>query len=164
MKKIISVFLIMSMLLVCFSVNAITLPNGEELTPKNDFSDYSGWTKITDAEGFKKIAAGGKYYLAADIDLTAAGVDFQTIAGGSNDKATILLDGCGYTVKTDKMLIKQLPGGGERGVHSEIRNLVIEGNIIVDATKLTSYNNGKSLAALVGKANGGIFKNIVNQS
>ena len=164
MKKIISAFLIISMLLVCFSINAVTMPNGEELTPKNDFSEYSGWTKITDAEGFKKIAAGGKYYLAADIDLTAEGVEFQTLAGGSNDKATILLDGCGYTVKTDKMLIKQLPGGGERGVHSEIRNLVIEGNITVDATKLTAYNNGKSLAALVGKANGGIFKNIVNNA
>lgn len=50
MKKIISAFLIISMLLVCFSINAITLPSGDELTPKNDFSEYNGWIKITDAE------------------------------------------------------------------------------------------------------------------
>ena len=91
-------------------------------------------------------------------------MNFETLSGGANDKAIIVIDGCGYTVKTDKMLIKQLPGGNARGVHSEISNLVIEGNISVDAKQLAAYNNGKALAALVGKANGGIFKNIVNNA
>ena len=164
MKKIISFFLVISMLLMAIflPINAITLPDGTELVEKNNFSEYSEWTAISDAEGFKKIAAGGKYYLTSDIDLTVQGVDFKTLSGGNNNKSVIILDGCGYTVKTDKMLIKELPGGGERGVHSEIRNIIIEGDISLDTTSLASYNNGKSFAALVGKANGGVFENIVN--
>ncbi len=166
MKRAFSVFLIISILLsvICFSVNAITVTNGIELVTETDISEFSDWTKITDADGFKKIAAGGKYYLAANIDLTSEDVDFKTLTGGGNTKPVIMLDGCGYTVKTDKMLIKELPGGGEFGVHSEIRNLVIDGDIVADATTLNAYNNGKSLAALVGKANGGVFKNIVNNA
>lgn len=166
MKRVFSVLLVISMILVSvyMPINAITLTDGSELVPKNDFSEFSDWTAINDAEGFKNIVAGGKYYLTADIDLTAAGVDFQTLKGGSNTKSVILLDGCGHTVKTNKMLIKELPGGTDRGVHSEIRNLIIEGAIVTDVTTLNSYNNGNALAALVGKANGGIFENIVNNA
>lgn len=166
MKKILSIFLILSMLVavICFPIDAITLPDGSELSPSTDTSEYSGWTKISDAEGFSKIVPGGKYYLAADIDLTAEGVSFKTLTGGNNTKSPILLDGCGYTVKTNKMLIDELPGGNARGVHSEISNLIIEGSITVDAQTLDSYNNGNSLGALVGKANGGVFKNVVNNA
>ena len=166
MKKIVSLALIISTLLlgICFPIDATTMPDGSELIPTTDFSDYADWTKISDAEGFKKIVAGGKYYLAADIDLTAEGVNFKTLSGGNNTKSPILLDGCGHTVKTDKMLIKELPGGNARGLHSEITNLIIEGSVTVDAQTIASYNNGNSLGALVGKANGGIFKNIVNNA
>ena len=95
---------------ICFPIDAITLPDGSELSPSMDTSEYSEWTKISDAESFSKIVPGGKYYLAADIDLTAEGVSFKTLTGGNNTKSPILLDGCGYTVKTNKMLIDELPG------------------------------------------------------
>ena len=48
-----------------------------------------------------------------------------------------------------------------------MRNLVIEGNVTVSQQDLASYNgssyeNGNSIGALVGKTNGGIFDNIIN--
>jgi len=169
MKKSTSVFLVIAILLTMtyLPIGAVTLPDGSELTAGTGYADYASsddWTAIDTAEEFKGIAAGGKYYLTADIDLTASGVNFTPLAGGSNTAAVIIIDGCGHTVTTSKPLIEELPGGNAVGVHSEIRNLVIEGDITVTSSELTAYANGMSAGALVGKANGGIFKNIVNNA
>ena len=118
-------------------------------------------TAISTAAQFKSIVAGKKYYLAANIDLTASGVNFTSLTGGNNSASVIILDGCGYTVTTNKPLFKELPGGGA-GKHSEISDLNIKGNISLTAADLTTYSN--AVGALACNANGGIFKNIVNSA
>ena len=142
---------------------SITMPDGSTMSSGSVGNDYSDYTAISNAEQFSKIVAGGKYYLTADIDLTASGVNFTTLKGGSNSASVIILDGCGYTVKTNKPLIGELSGGGA-GKHSEIRNLVIEGAVTANSSELSGFSNGASLGALVCKANGGIFENIVNNA
>ena len=110
----------------------------------------SGWTAISTSAGFAAITAGKKYYLTGSFTYTGA-----TLAGGNNTAAAIVIDGCGYTITTSKMLIKELPGAS--GAGSEIRNLKIAGTISynsVSAAGATAY----SIAALVGKANGGKFR------
>ncbi len=170
MKRIISVLLIISMLMIgiYIPINAVTLPDGSDLSPTAAPSSYTtanGWTKITTATQFKNIATGGKYYLGADIDLTASGVNFKTLAGGANSAKALILDGCGHTVTTKKPLFEELPGGESKvGTHSQIKNLIIKGSISVTLSEITAYDNGFSVAALVGKANGGIFTNIVNNA
>ena len=119
---------------------------------------------ISMAADFKKIVAGGQYCLAANIDLTAPGVNFTTLAGGVNADSVIAIDGIGYTVTTNKPLIAELPGGGAVGIHSDIRNLTVNGNIEVSSAEITAYNNGMSVGAVVGKANGGIFTNVTNNA
>lgn len=130
---------------------------------KNLNQKIDGWTAISNATGFKAITNGEKYYLTTDIDLTASGVNFATLAGGTNTAAAIVLDGCGYEITTNKMLIEELPGGGSfaDGTHSIIRNLIISGSV---APSTTTETSGYSVGALVGKANGGIFKNITNNA
>lgn len=146
-----------------------------------------GWTKINTAEEFLAIRNDGtstdykgypntenKYYLGADIDLASAypnweGPDFwsgsdSNTENDNNNQPNIILDGCGYTVTTKKPIFPELPGGGagNDGTHSIIRNLVIEGDISLNS--LYKYNNDKSVGALVGKANGGVFENITNNA
>ena len=153
MKKIIA-----SLLLLAIIFSVIYIPAGAA-----DLGEQSGYTAISTAAQFKNIKAGGKYYLTNDIDLTAEGVDFKTLSGGNNTASVLIIDGCGYTVTTNKPLIDELPGGGTDN-HSEIRNLKINGSITVSASDVEGYNNGMSVGALVGKSNGGIYKNIINNA
>ena len=140
-----------------------------------------GYQKITTAEEFyKKIKnneAENKFYLAADIDLTKytnwTGPQYweNNREKAKNIENSIVLDGCGYTITTDKPIFVELPGGGQpkNEAHSIMRNIVIEGNVTVsqsylDSYKVGSYENGNSIGALVGKTNGGIFDNIINKA
>ena len=167
MKRFFSTLLFLAIILSIIYIPgmsaSITMPDGSAMSLGMVSNDYSDYTAISTAEQFSKIAAGGKYYLTANIDLTADGVNFTTLKGGSNAASVIILDGCGYTVKTNKPLIGELSGGGA-GKHSEIRNLVIEGEISASPAELASYSNGASLGSVVCKANGGIFENIVNNA
>ena len=147
------------------SAASVVLPDGTTMNSGESSSSNSGYTAIGTASAFKNIKAGGKYYLTANIDLTASGVNFTPLAGGSNSASNIILDGCGYTVTTNKPLFEELPGNsGTSGSHSQIRNLVIKGNISVTYAEIEAYSNGYSVGALVGKANGGRFTNIVNNA
>ena len=130
----------------------------------------SSWTKITTADQFKAIDNSQdskklKYYLGNDIDLPSDWTK-PTEFYGHNSAQNIILDGCGYTITTSKPIFPELPGGaiGNDGTHSTIRNLKIEGTITVNDTQLQAYDNGKSIGALVGKSNGGIYENIVNRA
>ena len=146
-----------------------------ELTIKID----SSWTKITSAAEFAAISnskSGGKfkYYLGANIDLATSYPNWSgpTFWSGNNkdnatnNNPTIILDGCGYTITTSKPIFPELPGGGvaNDGTHSIIRNLKIEGTVSVTQAQLKAYDNGTSIGALVGKSNGGIYENIVNEA
>lgn len=167
MKRLISVILFLTLILSVIYIPAtaadLILPDGTELSEGYGGS-YDGYTAISTAEEFKNIAAGGKYYLTANIDLTEDGISFNTLAGGLNSADVLIIDGCGYTVTTNKPLFGELPGGGAVGEHSEIRNLIIKGDITVAYDEITTYNTGASVGALAGKANGGIFENIVNNA
>ena len=125
-----------------------------------------------------------KYYLGASFSLpadwkgpTAWSGSVSAREKSTNNQPNIILEGCGFTITTSKPIFPELPGGavGNDGTHSVIRNLVIAGNITVDEVALAntdeasysavnSYNNGRSVGALVGKANGGIFENITNNA
>lgn len=169
MKKLLSVLLLLSiflsMLYIPTSAATVTMPDGSTMASGETTSTNSGYTAIGSASAFKKIAPGGKYYLTANIDLTASGVNFTPIAGGSNSATNFILDGCGYTVTTNKPLFEELPGNsGTDGSHSQIRNLVIKGNISVSYSEISAYSNGYSVGALAGKANGGRLTNIVNNA
>ena len=154
MKRITSFLLVFVILLSIIYINPVV----------EAAESFDGYIEINTATDFKNIVAGKKYYLSSNIDLTASGVNFTPLKGGNNNASVLVIDGCGYTVTTNKPLIEELPGGGALGVHSEIRNLNINGNITVSADEITAYNNGASVGALVGKANGGIFKNIINNA
>lgn len=165
MKRFLSLMLFLAIILSTIYIPtasaSVDMPDGSVMSSGESSASHSGYTAISDAKGFKAISAGGKYYLTSDIDLTEEGVDFTTLAGNVNSASAIILDGCGYTVTTNKPLIEEIPGGGT-GKHSEIRNLVIKGNITVSVDEITAYENGLSVGALAGKANGGIFESIVN--
>ena len=148
MKRLLSAILTAIMLFVlCASTATLTVSS----------EDYNDYTSISTAEQFKGIVAGGKYRLTQNIDLTQSGVNFSSLKGGNNNAEAIILDGCGYTVTTNLPLFKELPGGG-----SEIRNLVINGNISLSDTQAESYSN--TFGVIAGKANGGVFENIVNNA
>ena len=169
LKRVLSSLLILTIFLsviyIPTSAASVVLPDGTTMNSGETSSTNSGYTAIGSASAFKKIAAGGKYYLTANIDLTASGVNFTPLAGGSNSASNIILDGCGYTITTNKPLFEELPGNsGTEGSHSQVRNLVIKGNITVTYSELEGYSNGYSVGALVGKANGGRFTNIVNNA
>lgn len=148
-----------------------------------------GWTEIKTAEQFANIVNNGtavdwnskantenKYYLAANIDLATSypnwkGPSYWSGSDGNrkhavNNQPTIFLDGCGFTVTTARPIFPELPGGGPEndGTHSTIRNLVVAGNVSVNKSYLTEYNNGYSAGALVGKSNGGIYENVTNNA
>ena len=140
-----------------------------------------GYQKITTAEEFytkiKNNEAENKFYLDADIDLTKypdwTGPQYweNNREKAKNEENSIVLDGCGYTITTKKPIFVELPGGGnpKNEAHSIMRNIVIEGNVTVsqsylDSYKVGSYENGNSIGALVGKTNGGIFDNIINNA
>ena len=165
-KGLVSLFLLLtialSMIYIPTSASGGALIAGSQMLT-DIVGDYSGYTAISTAEQFKAIAAGGKYYLTKDIDLTAEGVNFATLKGGNNSANVLIIDGMGHSVKTDKPLIDELPGGGA-GKHSEIRNLTINGSITLTKSEIEKYSNGMSAAALVGKSNGGIYENIVNNA
>ena len=169
MKKLLSVLLLLSIFLtpiqILTSAASVLMPDGTTMNSGSSTSANTGYTAISDAEGFKGITTGGKYYLTANIDLTASGVNFKPIAGGNNEAKNFILDGCGYTVTTNKPLFEELPGNsGTSGSHSQIRNLVIKGTISVTSAEITAYNNGVSVGALAGKANGARLTNIVNNA
>lgn len=147
MKRFLSAILSVIMLFVLCASTVSSTASAE---------DYSGYTSISTAEQFKGIVAGGRYRLTQSIDLTQSGINFSSLKGGNNNAAAIILDGCGYTVTTNMPLFKELPSG------SEIRNLVIKGNISLTDTQADSYNN--TFGVLAGKANGGVFENIVNNA
>jgi hypothetical protein len=149
----------------------VTLPDESTLiTGKGDAdyvndAAYSDWEAVGTAAEFQKIVPGGKYYLTADIDLTGVAASKKAVVkGNGSTSAAIIIDGCGYTVTTNRPIIAQLPSGGNNnGVLSEIKNLVIEGTVTANAADFAdsgAFPAGQSIAALVGKANGGIFKNI----
>lgn len=168
-KKVLSLLLLiaifLSMIYIPASAASITLPDGTEMKSGESSSSNSGFTAISTADQFKRITTGGKYYLTANIDLTASGVNFTTLAGGANSATNIILDGCGYTITTNKPLFEELPGNsGTDGSHSQFRNLVIKGNISVSYSEIDAYSNGYSVGALAGKANGGKFTNVVNMA
>ena len=168
-RKLLSLLLIFTIFLSVIYIPtysaSVVLPDGTTMTSGESSSSNSGYTAIGTAAAFKKIAPGGKYYLTANIDLTASGVNFTPLAGGSNSATNFILDGCGYTITTNKPLFEELPGNsGTDGSHSQIRNLVIKGNITVTYSEIEAYSNGYSVGALVGKANGGRFTNIVNNA
>ena len=139
-----------------------------------------GYKKITTAYEFYTVIQNpdlenNKFYLGADIDLT----EYPDWTGpkywkdnrekAKNGEIPIILDGCGYTITTNKPIFVELPGGGDpkNEIHSIMRNIVIDGNVTVSQDDLASYNgssyeNGNSIGALVGKTNGGIFDNIIN--
>jgi len=146
----------------------VTLPDGKVMTKGyNDGTDKTGWIAVGTAAEFKAIEAGKKYYLTADIDLT--GVTTAALFAGAGYTATaevFTLDGCGYTVTIDKPIFAQMPYNSTDKIPSEIKNLVIEGSISVKASDFGSgtYSNGTAIASLVGKSNGGIYTNIVNNA
>ena len=138
----------------------------------------SGWTRISNATEMAAIVNDGsafdcenkpnvenKYYLDASFTLPN---DWKgpTNFNAYNSAENIVLDGCGFTITTTKPIFPELPGGGATndGTHSVIRNLKINGTVSVDATQVQAYDNGNSVGALVGKANGGIFENITNNA
>ena len=141
-----------------------------------------GYQKITTAEEFYTLIKNpdlenNKFYLGADITLTGysnwTGPQYWETnrEKAKNGEIPIILDGCGYKITTNKPIFVELPGGGDPkdGTHSIMRNIVIEGNITVsqselDSYKVGSYENGNSIGALVGKTNGGIFENIINNA
>ncbi|MBR0449356.1 MAG: hypothetical protein IIX30_00895, partial [Clostridia bacterium] len=169
MKKFLSILLLLSMLLtpiqILTSAASVLMPDGSTMNSGSTDSTNSGYTAIRNATDFKGITLGGKYYLTANIDLTASGVNFKPLAGGNNAAKNFILDGCGYTVTTNKPLFKELPGNsGTSGSHSQIRNLVIKGTISVTSAEITAYDNGVSVGALAGKANGARLTNIVNNA
>lgn len=140
-----------------------------------------GYQKITTAEEFytliKNDTSGKKFYLGADINLTGyanwTGPQYWETnrEKARNGYYPIILDGCGYKITTNKPIFVELPGGGDpkNGTHSIMRNIVIDGNVTVSQAELASYNsgsynNGYSVGALVGKTNGGIFENIINNA
>lgn len=165
LSSLLLISIILSMIYIPTSAASVMLPDGTEMASGSTSSTNSGYTEIKTAAQFKNITAGGKYYLSANIDLTASGVNFKPLAGGSNSAKNIILDGCGYTITTNKPLFEELPGNsGTEGSHSQVRNLVIKGNISVTYDEITAYSNGYSVGALVGKANGGRFTNIVNNA
>ena len=163
------------------------IPPFANLTSSNQFVsmsiDVQGWKKITTAQEFYSIRnnnehnQGNKYYLGANINLTTytnwKGPKYWEENRGmaKNKENSIILDGCGYTITTNKPIFVELPGGGPNndGTHSIMRNIVIAGDIMVSQEDLASYNgssyeNGNSIGALVGKTNGGIFDNIINNA
>ena len=169
MKKLISVLLLLSIFLSMIHIHvyaaSVLMPDGTTMNSGSTTSSNTNYTPISTAADFKKIESGGFYYLTKNIDLTASGVNFKPIAGGSNSAKNFILDGCGYTVTTNKPLFEELPGNSETdGSHSQIRNLVIKGNISVTCAEIEAYDNGYSVGALAGKANGGRLTNIVNNA
>ena len=176
MKKIIALMLVLatvlSMNVIVLGTSAkekaiegVTLPDGTIMCKGyNDGTSKNGWIAVNDAAGFKDIKAGKKYYLTADIDLTKSGVNFVTFegAGVSDGAAVYTIDGCGYTVTTNKPLFDQMPynNNADTPVHSVIKNLVIEGTVKATATEFAN----ESLGVIAGTTHGGIYTNIVNNA
>ena len=137
-----------------------------------------GWTKIMNATDLAAInnrttSTCFKYYLGASFSLPAEWTGPGANYLGYNSAPTIILDGCGYTITTTKPIFPELPGGssGANGEHSTIRNLVVNGTVSVTAAQIDTWkktvdewDNGNCVAAVVGKANGGIFENITNNA
>ena len=148
-------------------------------THRDLYMTLTDWQRISTADEFLAINNDGsantdnKYYLGASFSLPDdwagpaawSGSDENRVKA-TNNQPNIILEGCGFTITTTKPIFTELPGGGvsNDGTHSVVRNLKIAGSIFVNKTDIATYNNGDSVGALVGKANGGIYENIVNDA